>query len=114
MKRTAQQSTRQVDARQHRRQQPLERNNVTLAIIQQTITLGLGKRSAADGDVPHLVLFGGADAVEPEIRQRADQASAGGCRKAIGTVAKLDEEIENVGRLQASLANLKQPSSALA
>ena len=83
---------------------PLKRNNVALAIIQQTFTLGLGKRPAADGDVPHLVLFGGANAVEFEIRQRADQASTGRCREAIGAVAKLDEEVENVGWLRPAQA----------
>ena len=95
----AQQGPRQIDARQHGRQQARQRLDVAFAIVEDRVrarrpTTGPPRMTS----VAHFLLFGRADGVEAEVGQRAQQAGAGGRREPVGPVPEFREQIEDAGR----------------
>jgi len=86
-----QQRARQIDTRQHGRQEAGERRGVALAVVKDRGLLVGRPWTARQDPRPQLVFFLGADRIQPEERQSADQAGAGGCLQAVRTITKFNK-----------------------
>ena len=93
-----QQGARQVNARQHGRQQALQQRHVAFAVVQDVGLFVGGPRTAAQNEGNHVLLAVGGDGIETEVRCRVDQA--GTALQAVGACAEFGEEVEDVFRLR--------------
>ena len=94
----SQQRPREIDLRQHGVEQPGERVNVTLAVIQNFSRREAALPCVVTDRLLHFLLFGGAHGIQPEVGQGPQQARTRRCRQAVGAIAELGEEIEHALR----------------
>jgi hypothetical protein len=71
-----QESARQINLRSHDMEQPRERTDVALAIVENCVPL-IVRPAISQDQVAHFLLFECADAVEPKIRERSFSKAVG-------------------------------------
>ena len=94
----SQQRPREIDLRQHGVEQPGERVNVTLAVIQNFSRREAALPCVVTDRLLHFLFFGGPHGIQPEVGQGTKQARTCRCRQAVGAVAELGEEVEDALR----------------
>jgi hypothetical protein len=88
----------ELDIGQHLRKQPNHRFTIARAIEQNFPTLFVAERPALHDPGTHVVLAFAANAVEPVVGKRAEEALTGWHGAAVSNAAKFGAEVEDVGR----------------
>src|SRR5262249_53717414 len=94
----SQDRSREIQLREHGREEPAQSLNVRLTVFQESHSLGLAPGSASGGQLLEGLLLGSSQSVKSMPGLRSQEAGSVRRFQAIGPIAELNEQVEDSSR----------------